>query len=338
MSKINHKLLKKDIISKNFKKLYFFTGDEYFFIKNFSNKIFELILGNYKNNINFFSFDIEILDINKLVNCINMFPINSEKKCILIRCNNLLNANSEVLGTIVSCFSNLPEFCLVIVQDFTPSNLKRNVTYTRFTSEISKISDFCEFKKEKIVCEKQAIIWAKKLGKILSAENSKLICDKCLYNMQLIKDSVENLCISCSENEILSHVIEQKLSNTKDQSNIFDICKSVREKNLKLSLEIINNLLFQNEDPIKIFAVLSMEFIDAFRIKISKDSGKTFDYISKIFNYKGKEFRLKNAEYLCKIYDIKKCINLLMETDMLLKTTSISKRILINETLIKIMT
>ena len=115
MSKISHKLLKKDIIIKNFKKLYFFTGDESFFIKNFSNKIFELILGNYKNNINFFSFEIETLDINKLVNCINMFPINSEKKCILIRCNNLLNANSEVLKAMISSFLDISDFFVIIM-------------------------------------------------------------------------------------------------------------------------------------------------------------------------------------------------------------------------------
>ena len=337
MAKINYKVLKKDILSGNLKKLYYFTGEERFFIKNFSNKIFEVCLGEYKNNINFLSFDIEKINIQKLTNAINTFPVNSKKKCILLKGTNFDEMNSDFFDNLFSILNDLPDFCVVIIQDFYEGNNKKSKNYSNFLLKISKISEFCEFKHEIIPCEKQAIIWAKSFGKILSDENSKLLCQKCSYDMQSVKDEIENLRILSRKKEITTQDIEKINVKNKKQNSIFDICKSIKDKNLKLSLEIIDNLILQNEDPMKIFSIICMEFIEAHRVYISLNSGKNSNVLLNIFNYKGKEFKIKNAEYICKIYNIENCIKILIHTDFLLKTTNLSKKNLIDKSIVEIL-
>ena len=337
MSKINFRLLKQNITKNNIKKLYYFFGEDIFLIDNFTNKIFEICLGiNYKENINFFLFNVETIDISKLSNSINMFPINSEKKCILIKSTNFQEMDKDFFDKLNFLLNDIPEFCTIIIHDFS-ENSKKNNYYSKFISNMVEIAECCEFKHEKSPTEQQAIIWAKKFNKILSLENSKFLCDKCLNDFNLIKNAVENICISIKNREITKEIIEKLNINNYEKYSIFDICKSIKNQDLYTSLKIIDVLTSEKEDPVKIFAVISSEFIDAFRVKIALSAGETLNSISKIFNYKGKEFKLHNAKNLCKIYNIEKCIKILFNTDILLKTSNIPSKFLINRAIVEIL-
>lgn len=336
MSKINCRLLKKNISNNDIKNLYYFFGEDFFLIDNFTNKIFEICLGvDYKKSINYFLFNAETIDINKLSNSINMFPVNSEKKCILIKGTNFNEMDKDLFNKLEFLLNDIPEFCTIVIHDFSENN-KKNSYYSKFISKMAEIAEYSEFKHEKAPTEKQAIIWAKKFNKILNNENSKLLCKKCLNDFNLVKNTVENICISTKSNEITKEIIEKLNLNNNEKYSVFDICKSIKKQDLYTSLKIIDILNSEKEDLIKIFAVISSEFIDAFRVKIALSAGETLNNISKIFNYKGKEFKLLNAQNLCKIYNIEKCIKILFNTDILLKTSNIPSKFLINRAIVEI--
>ena len=338
MPKVSCKILKQNITKNNIKKLYYFTGEEIFLIENFTNKIFEISIGiNYKKSINFFPFNIETLDVNKLFNSINMFPVNSEKKCILIKGTNFNEMDSTFLDKLISTLSDIPDFCIVIIHDFSDKN-RKNIHYSNFISKILKIAEYSEFKHEKVSAEKQAIIWAKKFNKILNLENSKILCEKCLNDFNLIKNAIENICISLKSSEISKDLIDKLNIVNNENYSVFDICKSIKNRNLCEALKIINALISEKEDPFKIFSIISSEFIDAFKIKTSLLHGETLTNISKIFDYKGKEFKIHNAKDLCKIYNIDECIKILLNTDILLKTSNITPKLLIDRAIVEIIT
>ena len=337
MSKVNCRSLKQSISNNEIRKLYYFFGEDFFLIDNFTNKIFEICLGmSYKHNINYFLFNIETIDINKLSNSINMFPINSEKKCILIKGTNFQEIDKNFFDKLNFLLSDIPEFCTIVIHDFSENNKKNNY-YSRFISKMVEIAEYCEFKHEKTPTEKQAVIWAKNFGKILSNENSKFLCDKCLNDFNLVKNAIENICISNKNREITKEIIENLNLNNSKKYSIFDVSKSIKNQDLYISLKIIDALISEKEDPIKIFAIISSEFIDAFRVKTSLSAGETLNNVSKIFNYKGKEFKLYNAKNLCTTYNIEKCIKTLFNTDVLLKTSNIPHKFLINRAIVEIM-
>ena len=336
MPKVTCRILKQNINENNIKKIYYFIGEETFLIENFTNKIFEISIGmNYKKNINFFSFNIETLDINKLFNSINMFPVNSEKKCILLKGTNFNEMDSIFFDKLISILNDTPDFCTIVIHDFSDNN-KKNIYYSNFISKILKIAEYSEFKHEKVPTEKQAIIWAKQFNKVLSSENSKILCKRCLNDFNLIKNTIENICITLKDDEISKDYIGKLNIISNEKYSIFDICKSIRNKNLYESLKIFDILISEKEDPFKIFSVISSEFIDAFKIKVSLSHGETISSISKIFDYKGKEFKIYNAKDLCKIYNIDECIKILLNTDILLKTSNISPKFLIDRAIVEI--
>ena len=55
-------------------------------------------------------------------------------------------------------------------------------------------------------------------------------------------------------------------------------------------------LFYQNEEPVSILAVLSTSYLDLYRVRAAVQSGKNSLEPAKYFDYKGKEFRLRNAE------------------------------------------
>ena len=66
--------------------------------------------------------------------------------------------------------------------------------------------------------------------------------------------------------------------------------------NYSKAYELLDILFYQNEEPIAILAVLATSYVDMYRVRACIQSGQAVSTLSQYFDYKGKEFKLKNAE------------------------------------------
>ena len=341
MAKISTRNLKKDIKDGIIKNFYYFVGEEFFLMKNFTDKIFSVQNKNFesnsKNSIDFCLFDSEILNLEQIYNAINTFPMISDKKLILITSSNLNEMKQDFFKNFLKILSDIPNFCTVIIQDTSVQD-KKNMQYLEFLKKISNISEFAEFKREAVSAQKQAIIWAKKLGKILSIENSKFLCQKCFNDLSSIKALVENISISSNEQEISKNLIEKFLPKFTEKYNVYDISKAIRNKDIVLAIKITEVLLAQNEEANKILSVIISDFTDAFKIKESKKAGISKNEFLKLFNYKGKEFKLNYAEILAKNFDIEKVLKILLDADIKIKSFSVAPELILNSVFNSMMT
>ena len=335
MSKISTKILKKNIKDGIIKNFYYFIGEEFFLMKNFTDKIFSIKNKNFennsKNNIDFCLFDNELLNLDQIYNAINTFPMISDKKLILITSSNMHDMKQDFFKNFIKIFSDIPDFCTVIVQDTSVQD-KKNMQYLEFLKKISEISEFSEFKHEAVSAQKQAIIWAKKLNKILDNKNSKFLCQKCSNNLNSIKFLIENIVLNLNqdEKEISQKIIEEYAPKFNEKYNIYDISKAIRNKNINLAIKISDLLLNQNEEANKILSVIISDFIDAFRIQESKKSGISRNEFLNFFNYKNKEFKLNYAEILAKNFNIEKVLKLLINADTKIKSLNIDSKIILS--------
>ena len=341
MVKISTKNLKKDIKDGIIKNFYYFIGEEFFLMKNFTDKIFSIQNKNFdnnsKNNIDFCLFDSEILNLEQIYNAINTLPMISDKKLILITSSNLNEMKQDFFKNFLKILLDIPDFCTVIIQDTSVQD-KKNMQYLEFLKKISEISEFAEFKHEAVSAQKQSIIWAKKLGKILNNENARFLCQKCFNDLSSIKASIENIAISSQEKEITQELIQSFSPEFQEKYNIYDISKAIRNKNISLAIKITEALLAQNEEANKILSVIISDFTDAFKIKESKKAGISKNEFLKLFNYKGKEFKLNYAEILARNFDIEKILKLLIEADIKIKSSNMSSKIILNSVFNSMMT
>lgn len=94
------------------------------------------------------------------------------------------------------------------------------------------------------------------------------------------------------------------------------------------------------EEPISVLAVISNCYIDMYRVKCAKTAGQPAEDVSKYYNYKGREFTLRNASRDCaalSINQLRSSLDVLMEADNKLKSTGADKKLVLEEALVKLL-
>ena len=324
MPKINIKNLKKSIKNNEISKVYYFTGEDFFLMKNFTDKIFEISNPEYKNGIDFISLDDENVDINFIQNFANTFSIFQKKKCILLSSSNMNNMKKDFYDDLIKIASEITELCTLIIQD-TSIIEKKNPLYQKFISKICEISIFTEFKHESSSSQKQAMLWAKEFGKIISKENAKFLCEKCTNDLNSVKNLIENVCLNSNEKEISRSLIEELSPKIEMQHSIYEISKAIRSNDIPEAIRISEYLIDSGEDPLRILSVLSFDFIDALRVQEAEKEEISYSNIVKTFKYQGKEFKLKYASILSKKFDVLKIMKSLIKAEVNMKSSLMPK-------------
>ena len=87
-------------------------------------------------------------------------------------------------------------------------------------------------------------------------------------------------------------------------------------------------------------AVLATSYVDMYRVRSCIQSGQAVSTLSQYFDYKGKEFKLKNAERdsaNLSMSVLKDSLQLLLDTDVALKSSRTDNRIIMEQLLAKLL-
>ncbi len=340
MAKINMSELKKSISEKNFYNVYFLTGEEYF-VSKFKKIISDSIVGENQNDFNMFKISSENLDMQKLEINVDTYPIGSEKKCIVL--NNLPAEqwNDTDVENFENLLKNIPEFTVLIVAQTEKLSSVKNSNKIK---KIEKISDktgvFIKFETDTHALPEELSAYAKEnFEKILSKNLALKLINRCkTHTVRELMAEVKKICEFETEKTITEKSIGVA-NESKEKIKIFALPKLILNGETAKAVNMLNDMLEQGEDPISLISIISGEYIDMFRVKALINHGKSIEPITEIFDYKSKEFRIKNAEKNCRnrsLKDIKKSLELITEADKKLKSTTIPQKLILNELVVKL--
>ena len=94
------------------------------------------------------------------------------------------------------------------------------------------------------------------------------------------------------------------------------------------------------EEPINILGAIITPYIDMYRAKVYSSGSMRAEDAAKDFNYRNKEFRLTNAAKSASKYSVKQLrqfLEVLFEADSMLKSTSVDGRIVLEQTITKLL-
>lgn len=331
--------LKNQIKSEKFENLYFLFGEEKYLINYYTNKLISKILGTTINEFNFQIFK-SLEDIDTLESSVEALPLMSNVKCIKIVDLDIEKLSSENLKKFKEIISNLPDTTILIISQINIDiNLKKSSKWTTFLKLLSKHGNVLELKKlsKSALCN-QIISWANSLSCQISEKSTQTLINYVGENLIDLKVELEKLCAFCIDREITQIDIDA-LVIKKMEANIFDLAKAISNKELTKALNIINVLFFKREEPITILSILSSAYIDMYRVKVTKNANEKISKLSDFFDYKGKSFRIDIAErnsYNLSLKKIRKSINLLLETDLKLKSSKVDSKILMEKLIVKL--
>lgn len=326
MAEMKYKELKKSIDSKNFGNLYFLTG-EADLVNYFEKRILEENLGKNFTEFDFVSMKDEAFSNEKLSDSINTFPMMSAKKCIILKDIPWEILNNDEIKTLLEIISDIPEFSILVITQTSPAPAAKHAAkLTKIKNFVKKNGIFSNLTQSDFPMEKQIVAWAKRdFGKNLSPAIAKKIIDLCKgYQIHEIRSEVKKICEFENSEEINENSLDI-IWKANQKISIFEFPKAITSKNAKKAFDILKRLLEQKEEPMAILGVISSEYNDIYRAKLFLESGENPAKLAEFFDYKNKEFRIKNAERTAKKLDfenIKKIISKLAKTDLELKTSS----------------
>ena len=188
--------------------------------------------------------------------------------------------------------------------------------------------------------QKKLVSWAGKRNVTLSPRNAELIVNYSGTDLNLLRQELEKLCEYVGSGGEITEKDIDILVTKNSEASIYEISKAVISGNTVKALAIIDRLIYQKEEIISILAVLSSSYINMYRARIAIKCGCPVTDLMKLFPGSYKSARaLSFIERDCKKVNtaiLRKSLDAIAQTDILLKSTRANDRIQLERLIIKL--
>ena len=332
--------LKKRIKAGEISNAYLLYGDEKYLVKHYTGLLTKKIINPDFADFNMHTYDGKSFDFNELYNASEALPMMSEYTCIMIKdlpCDTL---NNDLLEKMVSLITDLPESTVLIITLLTASDKLKTAKGKKILTAINNIGCSVEFSHMSLnqlcsLVEKGAKNRNCEIGFSEASYLIRLVGD----DMTVVLNELEKLCAYKYNSKITKEDIDAVAVKSL-QARVFDLTKYLLCDNCDMALKILDTLIALKEEPVNILGAMMTSYIDMYRVKVYVSGGLRPEDVAKDFNYKNKEFRLTNAAKNASRFSmtqLRTFIEILNDADRLLKSTAVSGRLVIEQTITKLL-
>ena len=329
MPKISEAELKKQIKNKDFSPLYVLYGSEKMFVKHYTQKLTEAVVGKNPSDFSFYEFSGQF-NLDSFAAAVQSVPFMSEHNCVLVTdifYDLLKKDESDEIIKICSLASS-SVIVIVSMPSYTPE--KNSAYFDALVKKAEKIGSVCKFERlNQNTLERYIAKWANENGKTISHINATKLISICGDDLNLLKNEVNKISAYSQDEEISLEDIE-KLATATFEANIYAISDAVLKGNSDRAFNLLNLLFYQKTDPQRIFFTLAGSYIDAYRIRVADECGVTQEEVAKAFEYKNRAFVLKKsrtATSRISTQALRKILDVFVDADIKMKSTSVDMRI-----------
>lgn len=331
-------LIKKQLKSGEFERLYMLYGDENYLKAYYCAEIAKKVVSGMES-FNLHKFYADNLNLSQLEAAIDNMPLMSDRKCIILHDIDPEGLKADEWKELQRMLKAIPEECVLILHYDGVKYDKSKSRWKTLLGIAQKNGMAVEIGRQpKSTLVKWLIKKADEKGCTLTVETAEYLINTCGEDMNQLECEIEKLCAFTGSGEVLKTSIDRLVSRPLDAS-IYDLAKAVTAGKVTQSLKIIDELFYRKEEPVIVLSALSGTFCDLCRAKTALISGARQSDVEVDFNYRGREFRVRNAMRDCAGIDLsvlRAGIDLLMRADESLKSTSIDKRVVLERLVVDI--
>ena len=335
---VNDSDLAKAIRSGEISSLYYFYGKDIATIEAYTKKLVSKLVKKEDEVYNLRNFSGKDIDLSELADICNSIPMFSDKIVVTINDLDAEELSEDNYSFLTDTLSDLPDSITVIIyitgiRLYNKKNqLKaRNKKLIAFATKNGYTCEFAYKKANELV--KTISDKVTKNGASISKASAEYLANQCLCNLLLINNETDKLCSYVNGGEITNSVIDLLVAKQLD-SNAFALAKAAAQFNAKKSMQLLEELYSQQIDSIAILSAVSMSFMDIYRARVAVNNGVSQSDVVSDFSYKSREFAVRNAFRDCSSIPterLRKCISILADTDVALKSSRTAPRLLIEK-------
>lgn len=313
--------------------IYLLYGTEAFLINETKQLLLSHILNEEEKDFNFSAYDLEETPIDIALEDAETFPFLGERKVIFLHNPAFLTAekSKEKVDHNLTKFEAYlkepaPYTVLVISAPYEKLDERKKIT-----KELKRNAEIVEAKK---LSEQELKKWVAERAKVSGIEFEANAIDQLLAlvgtNMFMIAGEVDKLSLYAAEEKRVDAALVDKLVARSLEQNIFTLIEKVVQRRLDEALRIYYDLLKQNEEPIKILALLAGQFRLIYQVKELSRRGYGQQQIAGYL--KTHPFRVKLALGQAGKFsdeELSNLMKLLADADYQMKTGGMNKSLLI---------
>lgn len=340
MGRIDEKELKKQIKDGNFSKAYLIYGEESYLKEFYVGNIVKKLVSGPLKDFNLHKFDGKQESVDDILKDADLLPMMGDCNVILA-CDYPFDKSEKDCKEIKEYLKDIPESTVMIFwyNSISP-DFKKGARWKGVEAAFAKYGSSIELKKKSEQdLVKLLVSGCKKRGAVLSSANASYLISVSGSDIKTLLNEIQKLSSYADGSEITKDMID-RLAVKCLQSKIYDLSNAVVRGNYEKAYSVLDSLFAAKEDPIKVLSAISGCFVDMYRVKCAKTAGMPFDDVSNYFSYRGREFALKNAfrdSASLSFSQLRKSIDVIMNADNSLKSTSAASRLILEEMLVKLL-
>lgn len=331
-------LLKKQIKTGEFANLYIIYGDEDYLKEFYCKKIIKKAVSGFETfNLQWFD---GAPDMAQLAAAVNNMPLMSEHKCVVVKDTDPQSLRAGDWKELQGIIKSLPPECILIFYfDAVKPNPKKDARFKTLLTAASKQGLAVEIKtpsesdKVRFITKRAA-----ENGCEIDADTARYLIECCGEGLNTIASELDKVCGYCGGGKITRQHVDAMVIPPMT-STIYDLARAVVAGRLDKAMSIVDELFYKKEEPVIILSALSGAFCDLYRAKAALLSEVSESRVVADFNYRGREFRVRNAMRDCRgvsINYLSKCLQLLMRADARIKGSSVDNRLALERLIIEI--
>ena len=341
MAKIDERELKQQIKSGDFSRAYLIYGEEDYLKEHYVEQLKIKNVDKAFEDFNFHSFNGKDAQLSDVLSDAMLFPMMGGCNFVLV-CDYPFDKSTKEVEELKEFLADAPETTILVfwyksLSFVTKDNDKLKAVEAAFTKAGSTVVLNSRSQAELI---KMLVNGCKRRNAVLSADNAAYLISISGSDIKVLMNEAEKLSAYVNGGEITKSIINQ-LAVKSFQARIYDLSKAVVKGDYDKAYSVLDTLFILKEKPDRVLATLSGCFVDMYRVKCAKIAGLPAEDVKNYYNsYKKKEFVLKNAARDCfnlSVSQLRKSLNVLMEADNSIKSTATDNKLVLEETIVKLL-
>lgn len=340
MAKIGEKELKQHIENKEFSNAYFIYGEESYLKEFYVNKLKEIIVEPAFADFNFHQYNGKDTSLDDILKDAEMLPMMSSYVFIHVSDYPFGDSKNDC-ETIKEFLTDLPKTTILVFSyDNIVVDIRKNTKWKAVESAFAKYGSSVNLEKRtEGDLVKLLVSGCKKRGALLTPDNARYLISASGSDIKTLINEIEKLSSYVNGGEITKDIINQ-LAVKCLQARVYDLSKAIVKGDYNKAYSVLDTLFAMKEESVSVLSVISGCYVDMYRAKCAKIAGEPVEDVGNYYNYKGKEFALRNAMRDCtalSVDQLRKSLDVLMLADNALKSTGADKRLILEETLVKLL-
>lgn len=323
----------RKIKQKEFAPIYLLYGTEAFLINETRKLLLNHILNEEEVDFNYSVYDLEETPIDLAVEDAETFPFFGERKVIFLHNPVFLTAEKSK----EKVDHNLAKFEAYIHEPAPYTVMVISAPYEKLDERkkiVKELKRNAEIVEAKRLTEQDLKVWVQDRAKSGGIEFEQGAIEHLLTivgtNLFMLSSEIEKLSLYAEGEKRIDIGLVDKLAARSLEQNIFALIEKVVQRKLDEALRIYYDLLKQNEEPIKILALVSGQFRLIYQVKELSRRGYGQQQIAGFL--KTHPFRVKLALGQASRFtdeELAKLMGLLADADYQMKTGGMNKSLLI---------